>query len=100
MTNPELPDSKTVAKRRAFEGTLRNDGKAGCRDPKFVIALLAPDGKIKETHAFDALARDNHKLTLAPQASVPFKGTLMVESENQWREKAAVKSYIDCDEPY
>ncbi|HSO31150.1 MAG TPA: hypothetical protein VLT33_01505 [Labilithrix sp.] len=100
MTNPALPDSKTMARRRAFEGTLRNDGKTGCRDPKLVVALLSPDGKIRETHAFDALATDNHKLTLAPNASVPFKGALIVDFDNQWREKAAVKSYVDCDEPY
>jgi hypothetical protein len=100
MTNPALPDSKTTAKRRAFEGTLRNDGKGSCRDPKLVVALLSPDGKIRETHSFDALAKDNHKLTLASKASTPFKGALIVESENQWREKAAVRSWVDCEEPY
>jgi hypothetical protein len=100
MTSPALPGSTTTARRRAFEGTLRNDGKRGCRDPKLVIALLSPDGKIKETHAFDARATDNHKLTLAAGASVPFKGAVIVEGEEQWREKAAVKSYVDCEEPY
>jgi hypothetical protein len=99
MTNPALPNSKTLSKRRAFEGTLRNDGKGACKNPKLVVALLSPEGKIRETHAFAARATDDKPLTLAPAASAPFKGAVLIGLTDPWQEKAAVKSYVDCESP-
>ena len=100
MTNPALPNSTVHGRMRAFEGALRNVGKTGCRDPKYVVALLAPDGKIREVHAFDARVNDNQSLVVAPREEVRFKGAVWVEAENAWRESAGVKSWVDCDEPW
>ena len=99
MRNPALPKSTTTNRMRAFEGEIRNDGKLGCRDPKIVIALLSPDGKVKEVDAFDAKTEDNHKLVLAQGQSTHVKGAVYVTGEDAWREKAQVKTYVDCDEP-
>lgn len=100
MANPALPHSHLVSRMRAFEGSIKNEGASGCRDPKVVVAFLSPDGKIKELHSIDARNDQNYKLVLAPGESVPFKGAVYASFDDAWREAAPVKSYVDCEEPY
>lgn len=99
MTNPAVRGSRQVAKRRAFEGTIRNDGPGACRAPKLVVALLAADGKIRETHVFDARPAQNRELTLAPGATTPFLAAVHVGFDDAWRETAVAKSWVDCEQP-
>jgi hypothetical protein len=99
MKNPSLPGSQAVSRMRAFEGSIRNDGKTGCKDPRLVVGLLSPAGKIVELHTFDAKPDGNLGLVVKPGASVPVKGAVHVSFDDTWREKAAAKTWIDCDTP-
>jgi hypothetical protein len=99
MKNPAL-ENGGVHRMRAFEGTIENRGKTGCRDPKLVVAFLSPDGKIKELASFDARREENYKLVLGPGQSTPFKGAVHAGFDAAWRETAPVKSWVGCEEPY
>ena len=99
MTNPALPNSNVVTRRRAFEGQIRNDGVGGCRDPKLVVGFYE-NGKLKHLESIDAKTQDNHKLVLGRGQSAPFKGVVSVSYDDAWREKAAVKTWVDCEAPY
>lgn len=99
MTNPALPNSNVVTKRRAFEGQIKNDGAGGCRDPKLVVGFYE-NGKLKHLESIDAKTQDNHKLVLGRGQAVPFKGVVSVGYDDAWREKAPVKTWVDCDAPY
>lgn len=99
MTNPALPNSNVVTKRRSFEGQIKNDGAGGCRDPKLVVGFYE-NGKLKHLESIDAKVQDNHKLVLGRGQSTPFKGVVSVSYDDAWREKAPVKTWVDCETPY
>ncbi len=99
MRNPSRPRSEHVGRMRAFEGSIRNDGKAGCKDPRLVVGLLSSAGKIVELHTFDAKPEANLGVVVAPGASVRVKGAVHVSFEDAWRETAAARTWVDCDTP-
>jgi len=99
MTNPAVPGSRQTAKRRAFEGTIRNDGAGGCRAPKVVVALFAPDGKLWETHVAAVRPTKNWELTLEPGATTTFIAAVPVGFDGAWRATAPAKTWIDCEQP-
>ena len=82
-------------RKRMFTGVIRNDGEGGCRSPAFVVAFLDAAGKIADLESFDA--SDDLQKTLGKGESVAFEGGVFVTAENAWREKAAVKTWVDCE---
>jgi hypothetical protein len=99
MHNPQLKNSSSAHRMRSFAASLENQGASGCRDPKLVVALLV-NGKIRELHDFDARQDGNHELVVAPGASVPVRGAVYVTFDDAWREKAAYRTWVDCEQPY
>jgi hypothetical protein len=96
-TNPALPGSTTVARRRAFTGAIRNDGRTGCRDPKLVVAFLSPAGKLRDVRSFDAaIGGAAAKLVVAPGTSAPVSGAVTAAHDVAWRESAPVRTFVDC----
>ena len=83
------------ARKRVFTGTIRNDGEGPCRSPAFVVAFLDDAGKIASIESWDA--SDDLRKTIAQGESIAFHGGAYVTAEQAWRERAAVKSWVDCD---
>lgn len=95
-SSPSGTGGKYAPRRRSFAGTIRNDGRSGCRDPKLVVAFLSPDGKVKDVRSFTAKKAQNHELVVLPGASVPVEGSVVVQADDPWRASAPVKTFVDC----
>lgn len=94
----EREDGEDFSRKRMFEGTIRNDGEGGCRAPAFVVAFLDDAGKIADIESFDA--SDDLQKVLAKGETITFTGGVYVAGDDAWREKAAVKTFVDCQPIY
>lgn len=95
-SSPSRPDGKHAQSRRSFAGTIRNDGRSGCHDPKLVVSFLSPDGKVTEVRSFPAKKEKNHEVVVLPGASVPVEGSVVVLADAPWRASAPVRTFVDC----
>jgi hypothetical protein len=86
------------AKKRVFSGTIRNDGEGGCRAPAFVVAFLDDAGKIASLDRIDA--SDDLGKVLGKGESIAFSGRSFVTDESAMRERAPVKTWVDCQPIY
>ena len=91
-------EGEGFSRKRMFEGTIRNDGEGGCRAPAFVVAFLDDAGKVAHVDSFDA--SDDLQKILARGETIAFSGGVYVTDENAWREKAAVKTFVNCQPIY
>lgn len=91
-------EGEGFSRKRMFEATIRNDGEGGCRAPSLVVAFLDDAGKIAHVDAFDA--SDDLQKVLAKGETIAVSGGVYVTGDDAWREKAAVRTFVDCQPIY
>lgn len=83
---------------RIVSGSVRNDGAGGCRDPRFVVALLDDAGRIADVDSF--IVSDDIRKVLGKGESLPFSGKIHLYGENAWKKTAKTRTWVDCKSPY